>query len=81
MRMRKMIMILRILNLGLKTQIHSTMCILVPLKSDAPSMMLKIHMQRILLSGGFKVALKSHSRRSSAKMTALYKFKMLRDYQ
>ena len=74
-------MMLRMLNLGLEIQIHSTMCILVPPKINAPSMMLKMHMQRTLLSGSFKVALKSHSTRSLAKMTALYKSKMLRDYQ
>lgn len=68
-------------TLHLETLIHSTMSILAPPRNDAPSMMSNIHMQMIWLSKGFEVALKGHSRRSSAEMTAPYKFKLLRDYQ
>lgn len=81
MGMMKMMLMLRTLNLLLEIHIHSTMCILVPPRSDAPSMMSNMHMQMIRLSNSFEVALKGHSRRSSAEMAALYKFKLLRDYQ
>jgi hypothetical protein len=79
--MTAMIVMLRTLNLRLETLIHSTMCILAPPRSNAPSLMLNKHMQMIRLSGSFEVALNGHSRRSSAEMTAQYKFKLLKDYQ
>jgi hypothetical protein len=81
MRIMKMIMMLRTLNLGLKQEIHSIMCILVLSKSNPPFIMLNKCIQRIQLSYTFEAVLKSHSTRSSVAVTALYNFKMLRDYQ